>query len=457
MGEPSRSAPDSDGKPQRHLTLPRHRDEVEGLLERLRSVERSLQDIDDDEIDAVLDPRTAAPILLSHAQQALARSEARFRDLVNRDPSVVWELAPDGRILFVNEAARNALGFEPDRLVGESFWSMVVEPGSPARPDRATPWQQAFAAGDITGFELPLRTATGDPRWFAWNSANRRDRDNELAEIVLFGTDITARRDAEERARELAEERLARATAEAANFAKMQFLTVMSHELRTPLNAISGYVQLLEMELKGPITAGQREHLGKISRAQRHLLGLINEVMNFAKLESGSLKLQMADVSLSPVLQVLRSLTEPQTAAKRLVYTISPCGGGCTVWADRDKLQQILINLVSNAIKFTSPGGRIDVTCERHPEGIDIVVTDTGQGIPANKLDSIFEPFVQVTADYTRTAEGIGLGLAISRDLARAMHGDLRVESVEGKGSAFTLTVPTVAQRPDPSRESSPA
>lgn len=424
---------------------PRHADEATGLLGRLRLADRHLRDVADTEIDAVLDPRTSVPLLLSHAQQALARSEARLRDLVNRDPSVVMELAPDGQILFVNEAVRNALGTAPGSIVGRNFWSIATDAASHDRPDLAKRMRDAFTEGEVTGFELPLKTAKGEQRWFAWNSANRRNSESSLVEIVLFGTDITARREAAARARELEEERLARATAEAANVAKMQFLAVMSHELRTPLNAISGYVQLLDMELKGPITEGQRADLGKIARAQRHLLGLINEVMNFARLESGSVKLQMTHVSLHHVLEVLQSLTQPQTAAKDLAYHVAPCEpGAVTVWADRDKLQQILVNLVSNAIKFTAPGGRIDVAHSQQAGSVDIRVTDTGKGIPQNKLEDIFDPFMQVDSDYTRTAEGVGLGLAISRDLARAMHGDLRVESVEGIGSTFILTLPSV-------------
>jgi signal transduction histidine kinase len=222
----------------------------------------------------------------------------------------------------------------------------------------------------------------------------------------------------------------------------------MSHELRTPLNAISGYVQLLEMGLRGPLTPGQLEDLARIRRAQLHLLGLINDVMNFARLESGALSLGMQDVPLHSVFETLASLTQPQTQAKGIAYRVAECAPDVTVWTDVEKLLQVLINLVSNAIKFTPTGGRIEVDYECRPEAVAIHVTDTGDGIPPDKLRSIFEPFVQVRSDYTRPADGVGLGLAISRDLTRALDGELDVESTVGAGSTFTVTLPRRSTSP---------
>jgi signal transduction histidine kinase len=250
-----------------------------------------------------------------------------------------------------------------------------------------------------------------------------------------------------ERVRLDEEARAARAAAEQASRAKSEFLAVMSHELRTPLNAIGGYAELLELGIRGPITPAQREDLGRIQKSQRHLLKLINEVLNYARLEAGALTYEIVDVPVAEIVAAAESLVAPQLRAKGVTFA-SAGDAPLTVRADRDKLQQILLNLLSNAVKFTDSTPRRPARIEvwwRADAGrrvVRIAVGDTGVGIPADKLDVIFEPFVQVNASLTRTTEGTGLGLAISRDLARAMGGDLVAESVEGEGSTFTLTLP---------------
>jgi signal transduction histidine kinase len=230
--------------------------------------------------------------------------------------------------------------------------------------------------------------------------------------------------------------------AEEANRVKSEFLATMSHELRTPLNAIGGYAELLEMGVRGPINDRQREDLQRIQASQRHLLGLINEVLNYAKLETGAVHYEVSDVGVRGVLASAEALVAPQAGAKGLRLEVSPCSEGLTVRADAEKLLQILANLLSNAVKFTPPGGSVTLWCGEVGSTVVFRVTDTGIGVPADKLAAIFEPFVQVRSDLTRTAEGTGLGLAISRDLARAMDGELVAESVVGEGSTFTLTLP---------------
>ncbi len=238
-----------------------------------------------------------------------------------------------------------------------------------------------------------------------------------------------------------------RAAAEEANRAKSSFLAVMSHELRTPLNAISGYVQLLEMGIHGPVTEAQLGALDRVGRSQKHLLRLINDVLNLARIESGRMEYVLENVEIGELLASVTPMVEPQLAAKELEFAVD-VGEGATVRADREKVQQILLNLLSNAIKFTPPGGGVSVdaaTRPGRPEEVYLRVADTGIGIPPEKQASVFEPFVQVDMSRTRNAEGTGLGLAISRDLARGMGGDLRVRSEPGRGSTFTLTLPTAA------------
>ena len=245
-----------------------------------------------------------------------------------------------------------------------------------------------------------------------------------------------------ERARLYEAERSARAEAEAANRAKFEFLTTMSHELRTPLNAIAGYVDLLELEIRGPLTDAQRDDLRRIHRSQTHLLGLINDVLNFARIETGHVNFDLADVPLGELLAEVETLIAPQVQARGLAYEYRPADGGAVARADPEKLRQIVLNLLSNAVKFTPRGGRITLSAQAEDDRVRVRVADTGIGIPADKLGAIFEPFVQVNAGYTRTSEGTGLGLSISRDLARAMGGDLHAESREGEGSVFILTLP---------------
>jgi signal transduction histidine kinase len=237
-----------------------------------------------------------------------------------------------------------------------------------------------------------------------------------------------------------------RTLAEEANRAKSAFLATMSHELRTPLNAIGGYVQLLELGIQGPITDKQADSLSCISRAQRHLLRLINDVLNLARIEAGRVEYNHAACNLKEMADAVLPMVEPQLQSRGIRYSldITP---ELTAYADHEKVQQILLNLLSNAIKFTPTNGSVTVTGfadGERGECVRLVVRDTGVGIPAERLAQVFEPFVQVDDSHARRAEGSGLGLAISRDLARGMGGNLTAESDVNVGSAFSLTLPAL-------------
>lgn len=245
---------------------------------------------------------------------------------------------------------------------------------------------------------------------------------------------------AEHRAR--AEAEAARAEAERASRAKSDFLAMMSHELRTPLNAIAGYAELIELGLRGPVSDAQVVDLQKIRQNQRHLLGLINSVLNFARLDAGRVMYDLANVPLAAALRAVESLIEPQLRERALAYHLAPCDVAVTVRADNEKLQQILLNLLGNAAKFTAAGGRIELSCRVDGRQVHISVRDTGVGIPPEQFERIFEPFVQGNRAARGSKEGVGLGLAISRELARGMGGELVVDSEVGVGSTFTLTLP---------------
>jgi PAS domain S-box-containing protein len=260
-----------------------------------------------------------------------------------------------------------------------------------------------------------------------------------------------------ERARLRDAERAARAAAEAANETKSLFLANMSHELRTPLNAIQGHVELVDMGIHGPVTDAQHEALGRVRRAQEHLLGLITDILDYAQLEAGRVRYDLHDLVLADVLRDVTELVAPLTTAKQLAYDVGLPDPAVRVRADPEKLRQVLLNLLSNAIKFTAPGGQVGIdviTRDSEPEESDggppsrifVRVSDTGVGIPADKLEAVFAPFIQVESGFTRATGGTGLGLAISRDLARGMGGDLRARSQTGVGSTFTLTLPLADQ-----------
>ncbi len=227
-----------------------------------------------------------------------------------------------------------------------------------------------------------------------------------------------------------------------ANRAKGDFLAVMSHELRTPLNAIGGYTEILQLGIYGEMNEAQQDALVRIARSQQTLLSLINDVLNFAKLEAGAVQYAVTDVPLAAALGVIEDFVSPQLRDKHMTYRLAPFDARATAHADADKLQQILINLLSNAVKYTPEGGEIDVRCELEERVARIHVVDTGIGIAPDRIEKVFDPFIQVGRALNRPHEGVGLGLSISRNLALAMGGSLTVESVQGKGSRFTLTIP---------------
>ncbi len=235
----------------------------------------------------------------------------------------------------------------------------------------------------------------------------------------------------------------ARSQAEAANAAKSDFLAKMSHELRTPLNAISGYVDILAMGIRGPVTELQLEDLDRVRKNGRYLLALINDILNFAQVEAGQVEFTPTDVEVRELLIGLEPIVGPQLAGGGVRYSCASGEPGLRVRADYERVRQILLNLLTNAIKFTAEGGSVTVSCACSEDTVSLSVADTGRGIERDKLERIFEPFVQVDRHLTNVSQqGVGLGLAISRDLARRMCGDITARSEVGKGSTFTLTLP---------------
>jgi signal transduction histidine kinase len=267
---------------------------------------------------------------------------------------------------------------------------------------------------------------------------------------LLFAEDLAGRaaiamdnarlyKEAQE-AREVAVEAEARATL--ADRAKTDFLATMSHELRTPLNAIAGYAELLELGMRGPVSNQQKEAIARIRRSQQHLLGIVNDILTFAKTETGRIPVHLEPTSVRDAIDSAHFLIAPMFESCDIDFKVELENVELSVLADRERLQQILVNLLSNAAKFSARSGSVRVTAEARDHLVAIMVTDKGKGIEESLHESIFEPFMQISAGLTRTAEGSGLGLAISRELARLMGGDVTVESQPELGSTFTLTLP---------------
>jgi signal transduction histidine kinase len=360
----------------------------------------------------------------------------QLRAIIESLPDGVVVADATGKILFVNPAAERLFGRSASQLLGQPFGHPLV-------------------VGETA--EIDVIQRGGADTVFAELRVTETDWEGEESFLVSL-RDVTDRKRAQDRARQLAEEREARLEAEAANQAKSAFLAIMSHELRTPLNALLGYSELLELGISGPLTGVQREQVGRIRMSAQHLLGLVNELLDLSKVESGRLTVSAVRSEAKDAIDAAVSLVHPQAASRGLELKVSAPAGALTYIGDEERVRQILVNLLSNAVKFTNAGDTITVKAgstaapdkdARLQSGKDYVfvrVSDTGPGIPDDKLAAVFDPFVQAESGTTRKKEGSGLGLTISRRLARLMGGDLTVRSKVGKGATFTLWLPASEQ-----------
>jgi signal transduction histidine kinase len=361
------------------------------------------------------------------------RGASSLRAIIERLPDGIVIVDSHGVIRFANPAAERLFDRSAEDLMGTSFGFPVL-------------------VGETTEIDIIQRGGGGVV--FAELRVVEIDWEDERVELVSL-RDITDRKQAEERSQQLAVEREARLEAEAASRAKSEFLAIMSHELRTPLNAVLGYSELMELGISGPVNDKMREQIGRIRLSGVHLLGLVNDILDLAKVEAGRLQVSSGPASAEGTVAAAVALIQPQAAARGLELTISPAPDPSPIYrGDEERVRQILVNLLSNAVKFTSPGGSItleignsvtagrDTRLSAHASYVTFRVADTGAGIPAEKLASIFDPFVQAETGHKRSREGSGLGLTISRRLARLMGGDLTVKSTVGEGSTFTLWLP---------------
>jgi signal transduction histidine kinase len=361
------------------------------------------------------------------------KGASSLRAIIERLPDGIVIVDGHGAIRFANPAAERLFDRSAEDLFGTSFGFPCV-------------------VGETTEIDIVQRGGGGVV--FAELRVVETDWEDEQVQLISL-RDITDRKQAEERSHQLAAEREARLEAEAASRAKSEFLAIMSHELRTPLNAVLGYSELMELGISGPVNDKMREQIGRIRMSGVHLLGLVNDILDLAKVEAGRLQVNSGPASAEGTVAVAMALIQPQAAARGLALKVPPAPDPSPIYrGDEERVRQILVNLLSNAVKFTSPSGSITLEIGRaHAAGPDtrlsargsyvtFRVADTGAGIPADKLLSIFDPFVQAETGHSRSREGSGLGLTISRRLARLMGGDLTVKSKVGKGSTFTLWLP---------------
>jgi signal transduction histidine kinase len=370
-------------------------------------------------------------------------------------PAAFISLVDDNRD-FYKSAAGFGEPLQSDRqLTGRTFCHYAIQSSAPLVIDdaaahpvyRNVPTVQSLGVGAYVGVPLVMDDGQAIGSFCAIDNKARRWTPVEVEALTELAS--SAKREIElrlitraERTARLAAESEKRA-AEESNRSKSAFLAMMSHELRTPLNAIGGYADLIDFGIHGPVTAAQSEALGRIKSSATHLLGLINSVLDFARVESGQIRYNISPIMLAAALRESESMVLPQMLERNLRYRNEGCDPTLVALADVEKVKQIVLNLLTNSTKFTDSGGEICMSCGTAGETSCFVrVEDTGAGIELSKLESIFEPFVQLEPQRGRRNEGVGLGLAISRAFARNMGGDLVAESTLGVGTTMTLLLP---------------
>lgn len=354
-----------------------------------------------------------------------------------------WDLAPcglvsvrdDGIIVAANLTLAVLTEHVGEELPGRSIETLLTVPSRIFYQTHVFPMVKLHGRADE--LYMTLRTRSGAPVPVLVNAIRREIEGGAEVDLAILRI----------REREKYEVELIRAkkAVEAASAAKSRFLSMMSHDLRTPLGAISGYAELLSLGVRGPVTEDQIADLSRIKRAARSLLGMLDDLLTVAREQNAQLPLRLEPLSPQAELSEAASTVLPRYSEAGVRLVREACPPELLVRADRDRLQRILLNLLTNAAKFTPNGGQVSVGCTVVADRAAIRVADTGRGIPEEMLERVFQPFVQVEAGDAGREHGMGLGLAIGRELARAMGGDLSVESAVGRGSIFTLTLPTAA------------
>jgi len=398
------------------------------------------------------------------SRREAVRARQRFGDFARATSDWFWETDRDGRITYLSERLTATVGRPPSLYYGQRL-GQVATAGDPAMAEAVDEALRKRCA--FRGLPIDLETAEGERRRCELSGVPVFERqDGRFIGFRGAGMDVTAAHEAvqetlavqsdleetlEELTRKNLELDIASAQAETALKAKNEFLAAMSHELRTPLNAIIGFAEAMEMEVFGGLNEQYKAYSADIGRAGRHLLGLINDVLDVAVLESDGVVVRTDPLSAGRLVNQALSLVKMRAADRKVEVSGLPEGSDAVVKADDRRATQIFVNLLANAVKFTPEGGRVGVELEVGNGVAAITVWDTGIGIPEDKQELVFDKFQQVNDTiYNRKGEGTGLGLHISRELARLMGGDVTLSSEEGKGSRFTVTLPLAEKGEEP-------
>jgi PAS domain S-box-containing protein len=381
------------------------------------------------------------------SEQALRASEEKYRSLIDHIPDVVWTADSNRDLIYISGNVGKVLGFGFEEFLDldRQFWMDRIHPEDAARVSQA--YQKLFSIGEQFDVEYRICRKDGQWIWLHNRALSTRLREGVMCADGIF-KDITPRRLTEAALQQTKD------AAEAANLAKSQFLANMSHELRTPLNAIIGFSEILADQTFGNLNDRQLKYSNNILKSGRHLLQLINDILDLAKVEAGRTELSRHSFAVTSALSEVQTIVKTLANKKHINLEFFAVPNLPPLFADEAKFKQIMFNLLSNAIKFTPDGGRVLVTTdiqneadgESSPAGecLRVAVSDTGIGIKVNDQERVFKEFEQVDSSYGRQQQGTGLGLALTKKLVEMHGGRIWVESEggEGKGSTFTFLIP---------------
>ena len=374
------------------------------------------------------------------SEQALRASEEKYRSLIDHIPDVVWTADANRNLIYISGNAVKVLGYTAEEFLGGQLWLNRIHPEDAARVEQA--YQKLFSEGEKFDVEYRICRKDGEWIWLHNRALVTRPRDGILCADGIF-LDVTRRRQTEAAIQHTKD------AAEAANLAKSQFLANMSHELRTPLNAIIGFSEILADKTFGELNDRQLKYSHNILNSGRHLLQLINDILDLAKVEAGRVELMCHTFSVAKALTEVQTIVKTLANKKHITLDFFSPPNLPSLFADEAKFKQIMFNLLSNAIKFTPDGGRVLVTAALQlasdgAAALQIAVADTGIGIKVSDQERVFKEFEQVDSSYGRQQQGTGLGLALTKRLVEMHGGNIWVESegVEGRGSTFTFLLP---------------